>query len=187
MAKLYPISPPKIDLPKFKEQLKSVLDRPDIGLFQLRLKDISDSEFLKAAEELLPICNAAKVPFLINDSAEIAVKCGADGLHIGEDDGAFEHARSLLGGGKIIGVSCYNSIERASKMAQLGADYISFGAFFPTTTKIPKTKADISVIHEWKKTSKTPCSVIGGINFENKETLEKAGADYICMISAIWS
>lgn len=187
MAKLYPISPPKIDLPKFKEQLKEVLSRANIGLFQLRLKDISEAEFLRTAEELLPICKAANIPFLINDSAEIALKCGADGVHIGEDDGEFEKARDLLGN-KIIGVSCYNSLERAIEMADKGASYVSFGAFFPTTTKIAKSKAEIKTLVEFKRQRpNVKTSAIGGITQQNCQPLVEAGVDYLCMISGIWN
>ena len=207
MTKLYIISPPQIELDSFAHKLELALEKFQPALFQLRLKDVAESEILRAAEKLIPICHKYGVKFIMNDSAMFAEKSGADGVHLGENDGDIAKARKLIGD-KIIGVSCYNSLERALEMADAGADIISFGAFFPTTTKVAKAKADVSLIREWRKLlengewrvenrkktnlqspiSNIPkCAAIGGINFENKKPLEEAGADYICMISAIWS
>ena len=150
MASLYIISPPEINLPTFADKLKKAFDENDVAMFQLRLKNIPDNDILLAAEKLVPVCNDYGVSFIMNDSAELAVKCGADGVHIGDEDGGFEKARSLLGN-KIIGVSCYNSLERAIEMADKGASYVSFGAFFPTKTKIAKSKAEIETLIKFKQ------------------------------------
>ncbi len=186
MSKLYPISPPQIKLPQFADDLKRILGEHDCALFQLRLKDAPDAEILKAAEKLRPICTEYKVPFIMNDSVELSIKSGADGVHIGEDDNEITRARELLGN-KTIGISCYNSLERALTAADAGADYVSFGAFYPTTTKTPKSKAEITTLREFKKLRpNVKVSAIGGINEQNAKPLIEAGADYICMISAIW-
>lgn len=186
MTKLYLISPPQIELPKFIERFKSAISGGKIAMFQLRLKDTGDSEIIVAAEKLLPLCHDNNIKFILNDSPELAVKSGADGVHIGDDDNDLKNARALLGENKIIGRSCYNSLDLATETANQGADYVSFGAFYPTKTKTPKAKAKLETITKWKALSKTPCSAIGGITPQNAEPLIKAGADYICAISYIW-
>ena len=187
MSKLYIISPPSIELEKFKPKLEAAFEKYKPAAFQLRLKDISQDDFLAAAKALQPICKKHGVTFIINDNPQIALDANADGVHVGDEDMAISRARSLLGKDKIIGASCYNSLEHARKSVEEGANYISFGAFYPTKTKQAKSRAEIAKLKAWKKESKVPVSVIGGIDFENKKPLEDAGADYICMISAIWS
>ena len=186
MAKLYIISPPKIDLGNFLPKLDECLQKHKPKYFQLRLKDISDEQILFAARSTIPICRKYKVPFLLNDSAKLALECGADGVHIGDEDDGVAEARELLGKKAIIGASCYNSLELAQKAVDEGANYVSFGAFYPTKTKVAKSRAELETLQKWKVMSKVPCSAIGGITFENAKPIKAAGADYICMISAIW-
>jgi thiamine-phosphate pyrophosphorylase len=186
-SKLYLISPPAIELAKFIPQLKSAVSGGEIAAFQLRLKDIGGDEILKAAETLLPICRANNIVFIINDSPEIAKKCGADGVHLGADDVEIKQARQMLGNDHVLGASCYNSIDLAISAAQNGADYVSFGAFYPTTTKIPKARAEIETLEKWTLATTIPCCAIGGVTPQNAEPLIKAGADFICAISYVWN
>jgi len=187
-TQLYIISPEKIDLPKFKVDLKNALEDGHVAVFQLRLKNISDEEIIKAGKELLPICHEYGVQFILNDQSDLAMRIGADGVHIGEEqDGTVEQARKILGKRKIIGVSCYGSVDRAMDMAEAGADYVAFGAFYPTTTKEPKARPDAEILTWWVTNSEIPCVAIGGIKAENCSPLVKAGADFIAVVSAIWN
>lgn len=187
MSQLYIISPPEIEIESFKPKLMEAIHNHKPAMFQLRLKHVDDAAILDAAEQLLTICHAYGVKFIVNDSPEIARKCGADGVHVGDEDMAVFEARKFLGPDAIIGASCYNDIERAAEMEREGATYVSFGAFYPTTTKQAKSRAEIATLKKWKAEHTTPASAIGGINFTNKQVLEDAGADYICMVSAIWN
>ena len=187
MGQLYIISPPQIELDGFIPKLEAALVKYKPAYFQLRLKHVDDAVILENAAQLLTVCHAFGVKFIINDSPEIARECGADGVHVGDEDMAFNSARKLLGEKAIIGASCYNSLELARNAAGEGANYVSFGAFYPTTTKQAKSRAEISTLLAWKKESDVPVSAIGGINFENMKPLVDAGADYICMVSAIWN
>lgn len=137
-CRLYLISPPQIDLPVFTRQLKEAFFGGDIASFQLRLKGASDADTLKAAETLLPICHEHDAAFILNDRPDLAVKCNADGVHIGQDDGSVQDARAIVGHEKIIGVSCHDSKHLAMVAGEDGADYVAFGAFYPTTSKSPE-------------------------------------------------
>ena len=189
MAALYIISPPQIELKKFIPNLETALEKYKPAMFQLRLKEPvrNDGVVIEGAKELLPICKKHGVKFIVNDSPEIAQEVGADGVHVGDEDMAIAKAQALLGANKIIGASCYNSIEAARAAVKNGADYVSFGAFYPTTTKQAKSRAEISTLQKWKTESAIPTCAIGGINFENMKPIVEAGADYICMVSAIWA
>lgn len=186
MAKLYIISPPKIDLPVFSESLKSAISGGEVAAFQLRLKNISADDITRAAETLMPICHDAQIAFIINDSVEITKKTGASGVHLGSDDGNIKQARSILGSDFIIGASCYNSIDMAINAATDGADYVSFGAFYETTTKTPKAKAELVTLEKWSNAANILCAAIGGITPQNAEPIAEAGADFICSVSYIW-
>ncbi|PIR34782.1 MAG: thiamine phosphate synthase, partial [Alphaproteobacteria bacterium CG11_big_fil_rev_8_21_14_0_20_44_7] len=142
---------------------------------------------LNAAEKLIPICRKYSVPFILNDSALLALECGADGVHIGDEDCSVAEAREIIGN-KTLGVSCYNSTDRALESAQAGADIISFGAFFPTTTKTPKSKAEIGTVNRLRAAQPSAkISAIGGITPQNCAPLIAAGVDYLCVISYIWN
>lgn len=186
MAELYLISPAEIQLDAFVDSLKQACAAGKIGAFQLRLKSCGDEEIIQAGKRLLPICHNHGIQFILNDRADLALEIGADGVHLGEEDGEVEKARALLGEDKIIGVSCYNSIDRALDLAEKGADYVSFGAFYPTKTKNAKTRAEPKLLKWWVENTTTPCVAIGGINAENVSTLIEAGADLIAVISYVW-
>lgn len=185
-TQIYLISPPKINLEEFIPLLDSVLATSQIAVFQLRLKDISENEIITASNAIKPICHKHGIQFIINDSIEIAKKTGANGVHLGEDDGSVIEARKILGKNAIIGVSCYDSVDDAIKKAEDGADYVAFGAFFPTTTKQAKATPSPDIIKWWVRNATVPCVAIGGINADNCNILSNAGADFIAVISSVW-
>ena len=187
---LYLISPPAIDA-AFPDQLKAALGGGAVGSFQLRLKNIADDEVLLAAEKLVPICQSSGVAFIMNDSPKLAKVCGADGVHLGQDDGGVGAARKIVGSDAIIGVSCHDSRHLAMHAGELGADYVAFGAFYPTKSKSAEALARYGVptpeILEWWQTFMLlPCVAIGGITPRNVGPLVRAGADFVAAITAIW-
>ena len=207
VCRLYLISPPSIDLPKFSDSLKAAFDGGDVGSFQLRLKNASDSEILKAAETLLPICQQYEAAFIMNDRPDLAVKCGADGVHVGQDDLASytsplpnppPHAgeginaiRAIIGEDRVIGVSCHDSRHLAMEAGEQGADYVAFGAFYPTKSKDPEKLARYGIptpglLSWWQENTVLPCVAIGGMTPSNCVPLARAGADFIAVITAVW-
>lgn len=183
---IYLISPPQFILDEF---VKDVLDALGTGLvsaFQLRMKDIEKQEIYNIGKTLLSYCNNHGIQFILNDDVEMAKEIGADGVHIGSSDSDVKRARKILGENKLIGVSCYNDKDRAIDMASSGADYVSFGAFYETSTKKDVTKAEIATLEWWVRNSTVPCVAIGGINSENVGELVNAGADFIAVISYVW-
>lgn len=191
-TRLYLISPPSIELPLFAEQLREAFSGGDVGAFQLRLKNVGDDEILKAAEVLIPICREYEVAFILNDSPALAKKCGADGVHLGQDDGSVKAARKLLGDDIVIGVSCHDSKHLAMEAGEAGADYVAFGAFHPTTSKSAEALAKYGtptaeILSWWQEYMLLPCVAIGGINAANCTPLVQAGADFIAVIQAVWN
>src|SRR5204863_539386 len=142
----------------------------------LRLKDVADDEILRAAERLLPICAARDTAFLLNDRMDLAKRCGADGVHLGQQDGDPRTARALLGPSAQIGVSCHDSRHLAMEAGEAGVDYVAFGSFYPTTTKEVRHYADPSIIGWWSTLFEIPCVAIGGITPANAAPLVAAGA-----------
>jgi thiamine-phosphate pyrophosphorylase len=185
-CRLYLITPPAFAPDAFAPLLAEALEGGDVAALQLRLKDTDDAAILRAAEALMPLCQAREVAFLINDRPDLAVKAGADGVHIGAEDGDYRSARETVGGDGIVGVSCYDSRHAAIVAAEAGADYVAFGAFFQTATKTPRARVPISVLDWWSKMTVVPCVAIGGITQANCPPLVKAGADFLAVISAVW-
>ncbi len=190
--RLYLISPPSIELNSFTEQAMAAFDGGDVGAFQLRLKNVSDDEILKAAERLLPICRSHGTAFIMNDRPDLAVKCGADGIHIGQDDGTIKETRAIVGPDIIIGVSCHDSRHLAMDAGEQGADYVAFGAFYPTNSKSPESlkrwgTPQIDILEWWQSYMVLPCVAIGGIKPSNCAQLVTAGADFIAVIQAVWN
>jgi len=187
LTKLYLISPSEIIVNEFEKSLELVLKTGLVSCFQLRLKNIEDDFIISASKKLIPICKKYNVPFILNDRLDLANKMNADGVHLGESDGSILEARKLLGTKAIIGASCYNSKHLAMEAAEKGADYVAFGAFFETTTKQPKYKAELSTVEDWVYISQIPCVAIGGINALNCHGLVNAGVDFIAVIGCIWN
>lgn len=161
----------------------------DAGAVMLQYRNKSDDYELKQiqAELLQKLCDKYHVPFIINDDIELARKLGADGVHLGVDDTGCKKARIILGPDSIIGISCYNDLDRAIIIKNAGASYIAFGAFFPSQTKVNTVKADLKLIKIAKEKLNLPIVAIGGITTENGNSLIQAGADFLAVISGIYN
>jgi len=184
-CRLYLITPPKLEPRAFVEPLKRALGAGDVASLQLRLKDVSDEEIEQAVNALMPIAQAADVAFILNDRPDLAKKFGCDGVHVGQEDASYVEARAAMGPG-IVGVTCHDSRHLAIEAAEAGADYVAFGAFFPTSTKEAKTHADLDLLTWWAEVMVVPCVAIGGITVENAAPLVAAGADFLAVSSGIW-
>jgi thiamine-phosphate pyrophosphorylase len=165
--------------------LKEALKGGDVASFQLRLKHVSDDEIRRAVDLLRPVVQAHGTAFILNDRPDLAAELGCDGVHVGQEDAGYADARALLPNG-IVGVTCHDSRHLAMEAAEAGADYIAFGAFFPTQTKEPKTSADIDLLHWWSEIMVVPSVAIGGITLANAPALIEAGADFLAVSSGIW-
>jgi thiamine-phosphate pyrophosphorylase len=186
-CRLYLITPSRIELPGFAESLQRALDAGDVATIQLRLKQVSDGDVRQATEALMPIAEKHGVAFLINDRPDIAAEVGADGVHLGQEDAAYGEARAAVGRDKIVGVTCHNSRHLAIEAADAGADYVAFGAFYPTQTKQPKASADPEILRWWSDLMVVPCVAIGGIAIENAIPLVEAGADFLAVSAGVWA
>lgn len=134
----------------------------------------------------MPIVQSANAAFIVNDRADLAKRLGADGVHVGQEDTPYAEARALMGPKGIVGVTCHDSRHLAMEAAEAGADYVAFGAFFETTTKQAKTKADPAILTWWQEMMTAPCVAIGGITPENGRVLVEAGADFLAVSSGVW-
>ncbi|HTQ15256.1 MAG TPA: thiamine phosphate synthase [Rhizomicrobium sp.] len=186
-CRLYLITPPRFETHAFAEELKRALDAGDVASLQLRLKEASDNEILRAGETLMPIAQSRDVAFLVNDRPDLARILRADGVHIGQDDLPYAEAREIVGKDAIVGVTCHDSRDLAFEAGEAGADYVAFGAFFPTATKDARTRADIALLQWWAETMTVPVVAIGGITVENAPALVEAGADFLAVSSGVWA
>ncbi len=190
-CRLYLISPPSIDLAVFPAQLEEALAAGDVGAFQLRLKDADDASIVAAARALVPVCQQYGVAFILNDRADLAIEVAADGIHLGQEDMSLKQARAILGEERVIGISCHDSPHMAMEAGEGGADYVAFGAFYPTESKSPEKLAQYgtpepSLLQWWSTYTTIPCVAIGGLTPERAEGLVKAGADFVAAITAVW-
>jgi len=184
---LYLLTPEKIDdVTKFAGELDEVLETGAVDCVQLRLKGVPDAEIIVAAEVLLPVCHQHEVPLLINDRVDIAAQVGADGVHLGQDDGDVASARTLLGADKDIGVTCHGSKDLAFVAGDEGANYVAFGAFFPSDTKPNASEVDKQLLTDWDEVTDLPCVAIGGITPSNCGELKTAGAHFVAVCAAVW-
>ena len=154
---------------------------------QLRLKGATDGDIRRAAERLGPLVQERDIAFILNDRPDLAAATGADGVHIGQEDASYEEARAAVGPDRIIGVTCHDSRDFAMEMAEKGADYVAFGAFFPTATKEAKGHPLPEILEWWSDIMTVPVVAIGGITPENCAPLVRAGADFLAASSAIWN
>jgi thiamine-phosphate pyrophosphorylase len=184
-CRLYLISPPKLSAANFLGPLKEALKGGDVASFQLRLKDVSDHEIRRTVDTLRPVVQGAGTAFILNDRPDLAAELGCDGAHIGQEDASYAEARRLLPSG-IVGITCHDSRHLAMEAAEAGADYVAFGAFFPTQTKEPKTRADIDLLRWWSEMMVVPCVAIGGITVANAPLLVEAGADFVAVSAGVW-
>lgn len=185
-CRLYLITPPSLDLKRFPDRLAAALDAGDVGALQLRLKDVADDDIRRAVEVLLPVARAREVPFILNDRPDLAAETGCDGVHVGQRDAGYGEARELMGADGIVGVTCHDSRHLAMLAAERGADYVAFGAFFPTATKNALFHAAPDILEWWHELMEIPCVAIGGITAENGAGLVRAGADFLAVVGAVW-
>ena len=185
-CRLYLITPPRIDPGTFPDVLARTLDAGDAACLQLRLKDASRDEVKRAIDALRPIAQSRNVAFLLNDDAELAVQTGCDGAHLGQEDGDHEKARALLKDATL-GITCHGRRHLAMQAGEMGADYVAFGAFFPTTTKDAQHRAEPEILEWWSSLFEIPSVAIGGITAENCAPLVRAGADFLAVIGSVWN
>lgn len=187
MTRLYLISPARIEHPSiFADQLRAALDGGDVAAFQLRLKDVPDEAIVRAADTLRPICQQRGVALIMNDRPDLAVTLDCDGVHVGQEDMSYAEARRIVGPDRQVGVTCKDSRHLAMEAAEVGADYVAFGAFFPSTTKQVTTPADLDVLTWWSDVMEVPCVAIGGITVENCKPVIAAGADFLAVGGGVW-
>lgn len=185
-CQLYLISPLNVD-GDFPSQLEAALSEGPVAAFQFRVKDIDQHEAARLATPLQEICARYDVAFIVNDSIALAKRIKADGVHLGQEDGDPAEAREQLGRDAQIGVTCHNSRHLAMEAAEGGADYVAFGAFFPTTTKEVKHQADLETLEMWSQFTEVPCVAIGGITPDNAKAVVDSGADFIAVSAAVWN
>lgn len=187
-TQLYLISPLDVS-GEFPARLERALDAAPglVTAFQFRVKDIDQHEAARLAEPLQAICAAREVAFIVNDSVALAKRLKADGVHLGQKDGDPREAREELGREAQIGVTCHNSKHLAMEAGEAGADYVAFGAFFPSETKVTEYHSEPEVLEWWSQLFEIPCVAIGGITPGNCGVLVSAGADFLAVSSAVWS
>ena len=184
-CQLYLISPLDVS-GAFPDRLVRALDAGTVAAFQFRVKGIDEHEAARLAEPLQAICSARDVAFIVNDSISLAKRLGADGVHLGQGDGVVADARERLGRDAQIGVTCHGSRDLAMAAGEAGADYVAFGAFFPSSTKPTEHVAELETLRWWQHIMELPCVAIGGITPENCAPLIAAGADFIAVSNAVW-
>lgn len=185
-TQLYLISPLDVG-GTFPDRLARALDAGPVAAFQFRVKDLDEHTAAKLAEPLQQICAAREVAFIVNDSLSLAKRLGADGVHLGQKDGDPREARERLGREAQIGVTCHDSRHFAMEAGEAGADYVAFGAFYPTTTKAVEHHAEPEILTWWQTFFELPCVAIGGITPHNCRALAEAGADFIAASGAVWN
>jgi thiamine-phosphate pyrophosphorylase len=183
---LYLISPQEVG-GSFPELLKAALEPGIATAFQLRVKNSEEHELARLAEPLQRICADGDVAFIVNDSVSLAKRIGADGVHLGQGDGDIRDAREELGPSAQIGRTCHDSRHLAMEAGEAGADYVAFGAFYPTTTKPSDYRPDPSILKWWSTLFEIPCVAIGGITAGNAKPLVEAGADFLAVCQAVWA
>ena len=185
-TQLYLISPLEVG-GAFPERLARALEAAPVAAFQFRVKGVDEHAAAALAEPLQRICGDREVAFIVNDSISLAKRLGADGVHLGQEDGDIAEARERLGREAQIGRTCHASRHLAMEAGEAGADYVAFGAFFPTTTKEVNHHAEPEALTWWQSLFEIPCVAIGGITAENCIPLVQAGADFIAVSGAVWN
>lgn len=185
-CQLYLISPLDVS-GGFADRLARALDAGPVAAFQFRVKGVDQHAATALAEPLQRICADRDVAFLVNDSISLAKRLGADGVHLGQGDGDPREARSVLGPNAQIGVTCHDSRHLAMEAGEAGADYVAFGAFYPTNTKEVRHHPDPAILSWWTTVFEIPCVAIGGVTPANARPLIEAGADFLAVSSAIWA
>ena len=184
---LYLITPPRFDPVPFADLLAAALDAGDVAAVQLRLKDVDDDTWRRATDALRPVTQARDVAFLLNDRADLVRETGSDGAHVGQEDMPARDARRLMGPDATLGVTCKGSRDLAMAAGEDSADYVAFGAFFPSGTKEVSRFIDPEILQWWSELMELPCCAIGGITATNCAPLVRAGADFLAVVGAVWN
>lgn len=189
-CQLYLISPLEVS-GTFADRLDRALDAAPVAAFQFRVKGLEQHEAARLAAPLQEICAARDTAFIVNDSVPLAKRLKADGVHLGQSDGPdgkldVREAREELGREAQIGVTCHASRHLAMDAGEAGADYVAFGAFFPSSTKANEHRAEVDLLKWWSSLFEIPCVAIGGITPDNCAPLVKAGADFLAVSHAVW-
>ncbi len=185
-CQLYLISPLDVG-GDFPEHLQSALEEGPVAAFQFRVKNIEQDEALRLAIPLKEICDAHDVAFIVNDDVALTKQLGADGVHLGQGDEALKDARAELGDQVQIGITCHDSRHLAMEAGEGGANYVAFGAFFPTETKETHYRPEVDVLQWWSNIMEIPCVAIGGITTDNCQLLVDAGADFLAVSGSVWN
>ncbi|HXU99703.1 MAG TPA: thiamine phosphate synthase [Caulobacteraceae bacterium] len=186
-CRLYLISPARISDPAgFAELVDTALEAGDVAAVQLRLKEASEAEIAAVVSALVPVTRRRGVSLILNDRPDLAARFDCDGVHIGQEDGTVAAARAAVGAERIVGVTCHASRDLAMTAAEAGADYVAFGAFFPTATKATVHRPELEILEIWQETMLTPCVAIGGITVETCRPLVAAGADFLAVCAGVW-
>ena len=187
-TRLYLVTPPAIpDLEAFAADLEAALGAGDVAALQVRLKPADEATIRAAVQRLGPITRAHDVALILNDRPDLAADLGCDGVHVGQSDASVASARRLMGPDAMIGATCHDSRDMAMEAAEAGADYVAFGAFFPTDTKETTHRPDLEILTIWQETVEIPCVAIGGITVDNVAAVAAAGADFVAVSSGVWS
>ena len=187
-CRLYLITPPVLDdLAGYGRILAQALDAGDVAALQIRLKGASDEVIAAAVDVIMPIAHSRDVAVILNDRPDLAAALGCDGVHVGQDDPPCRDARKIMGKAAMIGVTCHDSRHLAMEAAEAGADYVAFGAFFPTTTKDAPTRAEPELLTIWQESMEIPCVAIGGITVDTAAGLAAAGADFLAVSAGVWA
>ena len=184
-CQLYLISPLDVG-GDFPAKLKEALSAAPVAAFQFRVKGLDQHEAARLAEPLQAICAAHETAFIVNDDIALAKRLNADGVHLGQGDGNPRDARRDLGANAQIGVTCHDSRHLAMEAGEAGADYVAFGAFFPTETKAVEHHPEPEILTWWQGLFELPCVAIGGITVDNAKTLVDAGADFLAVSNGVW-
>lgn len=184
-TQLYLITPPRID-DSFAATLAGALDGGAVAALQIRLKDQARDEIRALAPNLIEAAHARDVAVIMNDDPELAAELGCDGVHIGQQDGTVKAARAVMGKDRTVGVTCHDSRHLAMVAGEAGADYVAFGAFYPTDTKDASTQAEPAILTWWTELFELPCVAIGGITVDNARPLVEAGADFLAVSGGVW-
>lgn len=185
-CQLYLISPLDVG-GAFPDRLARALDAGPVAAFQFRVKGVDQHEAARLAEPLQRVCADRDVAFIVNDSVSLAKRLGADGVHLGQGDGDPREARAVLGPAAQIGVTCHDSRHLAMEAGEAGADYVAFGAFYPTSTKETRHRPDPVILSWWATVFELPSVAIGGITPVNAAPLVAAGADFLAVCGSVWN
>jgi thiamine-phosphate pyrophosphorylase len=186
-CRVYLITPPQLNPASFANLLAAALDAGDVAAVQLRLKGVDDDTWRRTIDVLRPVAQSRDVAFLLNDRADLVRETGSDGAHVGQEDMPARQARQLMGPDATLGVTCKGSRDLAMQAGEDSADYVAFGAFFPSGTKEVTRFINPDILQWWSELMELPCCAIGGITALNCAPLVQAGADFLAVVGAVWN